>query len=51
MVLRGFSRYLSKMHFIKDDLIRVTYSPKPGDKCHSRYDEQGEFVIPFRRYP
>lgn len=26
-------------------------APKPGEESHSGYDEQGEFVIPFRRSP
>lgn len=47
----GVSVYLSKMYFIKDDLIRVTYAPESGDKSCGCYDEEGNDIIPFRGCP
>jgi hypothetical protein len=39
--------YLAKVHFIKDNLVRMPDTPEPGYEREDCYDRDGHFVIPF----
>ncbi len=41
--------YLSEVHLVKDDLVRMADAKETCDECKNRDDPQSELVIPFSR--
>jgi len=39
--------YLAKVHFIKDDLIRMRDAPEPCDERERRHDCDCKSIVPF----
>lgn len=36
------------MDLIEDNLVRMTYTPEASEEGQGSYDDEGQFIVPFR---